>query len=198
VIVKPAKQGGGGPVLNSEKGELARFLENAWPVVAKDREWWRKTFDFCLEARASQALETKLISWNILADRVSSAALKGSDLGSQIHASLNELLGRPESLKALQDVLASICPAWDEERTRSLIGVIKGWNEVPSFPNKVALACTKVGAPATEKAVLNRRHKLVHEGELRVKGEEAIEYLRTLENTVKAILLKLLGHDDGK
>ena len=182
---------------NWDYQNLKRFVEQACKAFVVDRDWWLVTCDLILQARTSKYLEVKLSLLNTLLDRISKRVNSGKKQ-IEIDPLLDGRLIDDDFLKSLHSVLSSLSNKWSEDRTKSICGVIKGWNNSPSFPKQVARACEVLGIQLLDGANLAFRHKLIHEGELDKKlttWDQKAEYLFAIEGIVLLLIVRMINFD---
>jgi hypothetical protein len=194
VLIHPFNRGSGSsPINNYDTGAIRKFLETAYPVYSKDPAWWRVTLPLFLEEQMINVLEIKSSLLSILADRTSTKALKGPKLAAQIDPGLDQIADDKNFRSELNVVLSKLSPQWTENRTGELIKTIKMWNAIPSFPNKIRLACEALKIKPPNPALLKPRHKLLHLGELDVTGDP-VEFWKEFECLVLLMVLTMLGY----
>jgi len=193
IFCRPHSNGGSGPIENYKHGELKGFIETAFPRCEGNAEWWHKTLVLYHEVQMAAMVEVKAVLLYILADRISESLLSGENLGGQIHPDLGETLNKKSFFTELHEVLSRL-DGWDENRTRSVIGVIKSWNARPPLPEKVRLACEKLAVKPPENKLIKPRNRLLHDWELELE-QDLIDYWKELECLVLIMLLVMLGYD---
>lgn len=175
-------------------GVIRRFIEECYPRYVQSRNWFQLTLDMYLQAQLNEFISIKASILNTLLDRIQQH-VNGKAFPPQIDPKLPGRADRKWLPKVLTFILQLLLsPQWDLDRTAALIGTIKDWNSRPSFPRGVELACTKLQIPVPPKKTINRRHKLIHLGELDLRIDKAAEYWGELDLLVLLLILQLLGY----
>lgn len=195
VWLPPFGAGGGeASIINNEKSVLKCFLETAYPALAEKRVWLRPTLDLYLQARLNSFVEVKCTLLNILLDRMAQQLTK--DLNkAQISESIAQVIGDGEFLKGLHEALSKLGDKWTEAHTKSVVQRIKEMNSRPSFASAIIKACRKLSLKEPSSEFLNKRHRLLHEGQLDPADEAMLAYCLELDCLVLLMILRLLGYD---
>lgn len=188
---------GGHTLSNFSDQTFKRFLERAHPIYVKHPDWWHVTLDWFAFAQQTQTIQVTGLIASMLLDRVTKWTLAEYKFPKQIDETLKTDLEpggiERKALEAKLDALlkAEISPKWN--KTSALVDKVRDWNDQPSYPKKIATSFDKVHLPVPAKDVLDNRHTLAHEGELK-SGVDALKYFSDITDVITALLLKLLGY----
>jgi len=194
-----ARDGGNGPIETLSTGSLSAFVTRAGRVVAQDPDWWNRTMELHLQGVLSPIIDVRLTFFYVLLDRISSRVVAVKE-PFQIAADLKEKLDDGEWQARLTALFGELTDNWSEDRTKAIVGTVKGWNATPSFVKRVKLAATTLGLPEPHGQVVKERNLLVHDGNVPSKMPDGIRHLgdfsRAVEALVTAMLLRMLDHED--
>lgn len=187
------------PVLrNWLDGQIKTFLEAAYPVLLQQPKWWHVTLNWFSVAAENSALESSSMIYCMLFDRISSHLLDGFEFPKQISDQLTTCLQnddrRTEMANRLGQLLSEYTANWTNERSKALVDKIEEWNKSPSYPKKIAEAFKTVGLTPPSGKLLKRRHTLMHDGGLKLKPEDALEFLFDLHQHITSLMLSMLGY----
>lgn len=199
-ITLPAKASRFQPLSNQAGREVAIFLEQAYPVFIKDRQWWMFTLHWFALAYESTTVEVSGMIHSMLLDRISSWILDGHEFEKQIGMDLGECLSdsvrRSELSKELNDLMQRFAAKWTPARTEALVGTIKGWNNSPPYKKKIATAFGLIGLKPPPPVVTDARHTLMHTGSLpELDHDYIVNYDREVHLSIVILLLTIFGHD---
>ena len=194
----PQKVAATKPLRNWVDGTLKTYLEAAYPKFQEAESWWAETLNWYSIATEHVALESSSMIFCMLFDRISTRLLKGYKFPKQIGTDLETLLKQKENREGLEAALGEVMKArsegWDDFRSGKLVDQIKLWNDSPSYPKKIAIAFSLVGLKQPGNELLGHRHKLMHEGGLNLKGQEAVKFLLDLNEQILALLFAMLDY----
>lgn len=196
--VQVSTKGVGGHALSNFSDQtIKRFLERAHPIFVQHAEWWRVTLDWFAFAQEAQVIQVTGLIASMLLDRVTKWSLAEYKFPKQIDEQLKTDIepgtaGR-KALEAKLDALlkAEISPKWNQ--TNALVEKIREWNNQPSYPKKIGAFFGQVHLPVPARDVLDNRHTLAHDGELK-SAVDGREYYLAITEVITALLLKLLGY----
>ncbi|MES2737292.1 MAG: hypothetical protein V4672_13295 [Verrucomicrobiota bacterium] len=186
------------PLRNLGDGVVKSYIENAYKVYQKDPQWWAETINWYSLSVENMAVESSSMSYCMLFDRISNHILGDAPVPKQIGQDLADGLAdsvkRVLLTKQLDDLLKSFASSWSEERTIKLIEQIETWNNELSYPNKTATAFRLVGLKPPPKKLLQHRHRLMHDGRLKLQNEKALEFFFDCHQYALVLMLASLGY----
>lgn len=195
----PTKPSRSKPISNSADGALQSYFEQGWPVFQSNASWWRVTLNWFSIAAENAALESSSMIYCMLFDRISTHLLEGFKFPKQISEkltdSLNDKTRREELIRRVGELLGEFTDNWDEHRSKSLVEEIENRNNRPSYPRKVAEAYARVALKPPPAKMLQRRHTLMHDGGLKIEGEEAVEFLCDLHQSILVLILSMFNYN---
>lgn len=187
-------QGGSPLIYNGHTGDLRSFVEQAYPVLKQNREWWMKSLDIFIQARTNSFLEIRSALLNVLLDRIANSHPENKK-GGEIDSSLDAVLARKDFQAEITKLFSSVCPTWTDGHTKRYItSYLANCNQRPSFAAAIQRVCGLNSLSEPRGAFLATRHKLLHEGELNPKDKNVVGYVYELDFLVARLLLRMLGY----
>lgn len=194
LLAFPFDRSGFSAIDNWQPKTLKTFVENAYPIVVADREWWLATLDMFMQVHVNPYLETKAMILNVLADRIA-AKLGGERKEAEIDIQLNAKLKEKQFQTSLHNLLTGLTVQWTTDRTNNLISAIKRWNAQPSFTEGIRRACDAVRLEPPPTKLLRTRHRLLHVGELKPPDMTLVDYWKELEALVLLLVVRMLDYE---
>ena len=199
-ISLPTKASGCQPINNQAGGEITTFLETAYPIFIKDQQWWKFTLHWFALAYENSTVEVSGMIPSMLLDRISSWRVEGHAFEKQIGTDLDECLSDParkaELGKELGETMQRFAKNWNPDRTESLLGVIRGWNNSPSFKKKLSTAFALAGLKPPPPLLTRARNALMHTGSLPdLNHDYIVNYDREVHQSIVVLLLSILNYD---
>lgn len=199
-----SKASGSPPISNNGDGNLQRFFDGAWPVYCEDKTWWRYTIRWFTIACEAHIVEVSGIIFSMLMERISKKVVsKISDLPEwQIGQDLADAMRIKETqeriISSLSDVMRPYAQSWNDERSRSLLNTIKGWNSRGSYKSDILAACSFLKLTPPSGVVTKSRDDLMHAGMLKqdLSGNHTAlsRYDCDVHEIVQVMLLAMFGY----
>jgi hypothetical protein len=187
-------EGGSALIPNSHTGDLRSFVQQAYPIVKQNREWWMKTLDIFIQARTNSFLEVRSALFNVLLDRIANAHPENKK-GGEIDSELDAILARKDFKAEISKLFSSVCGKWTDWHTeRYITSYLTNCNRRPSFATAIQRVCGLNGLSEPRGSFLATRHKLLHEGELNPKDKNVVGYVYELDCLLARLLLRMLGY----
>ena len=178
---------------------IADYIERSYTVYQNDPKWWAETINWYSLAVENIAVESSSMIYCMLFDRVSTYILGDGIVPKQIGEDLAEGLAdegkRNQLIKQIDSLLKCFASSWSEERSINLVNQIRVWNDEFSYPTKARTAFEKLCLEAPSKKFLQRRHRLMHDGNLKLSKEKAISFFFDCHRHVLVLMLACLGYD---
>lgn len=190
---------GSAPIRNWGDGKLRQFVQNAYPIYKEDPTWWRVTLDWLAFAYGSSVIQVTGLICSMLLERIPRFLLRKVAFPAQIDENLGDkigkgTLGRATSAKEVNAFFRGIAKDWKDERGEAILDVVLGWNAEPSYAAKNREAFATLGMQPPSGKILENRHSLAHNGELKSNGLEPSDYFKQVLQVVTAVLLGALGY----
>ena len=185
------------PLPNDGRGRIKKFIETADPIFCADVEWWQETVGWYVESRASSIVQIRGLLSSIILERAANFLFKGQPIPEQIAAGVGKKLDDNEAdLISKLDTLfrVELTAAWLSERSKALIGVLKGWNSSRPFKAKVGEAFKRMRLKPPSSDILKPRDSLAHKGEIDLEDHEFATYHREISDAASSLLLAMLGY----
>ena len=189
----PYRLKGNTPVDNFEKGTIKGFVETAYTVMLRDRDWFSLTLEYFLQATLAPFIDIRSVILNILFDRITDYVL-GATEGFQIDDDLKSKMDSSFA-DSISELFSAITPSWTHDRTQALISQVNLWNAKPSFAKGIKRSCGLLGIPEPDSKLLAVRHKLLHLGELDPKDGDIRNYWIELDWLALSMVLRLFNYD---
>ena len=194
----PSKVAASSPLRNWGDRTLKLYLEGAYPEFEVAETWWSETMNWYSIATEHLALESSSMIFCMLLDRMSSKLLNGHTYAKQIGDDLDRFLEDESNQKKLAGtfggIMKPLSSGWEDYRSNEMVKILKGWNDSPSYGKKISIAFGLVGLKEPSRKMLGHRHKLMHEGGLKLKGEEAVNFLLDLNEQILVLLFAMLNY----
>lgn len=191
-VLEPYNAHGLCPIDNFNSGVLRSFIEPAFCEVIKDLSWWRLTLGYYIGTKSRQFVDVRSIILYMLLDRIANRVLPGN-WGPRF-ARENDALFSDSFASALTGLFSGSIPNWNYVDTNDLLGVVKQWNQSPSYPVKIREACAALDLPAPSRAILAQRHKVLHTGRVDSNSLDMREIWLKADWIVLSMLLRLFGY----
>ncbi|MGJ8678491.1 MAG: hypothetical protein ACSHX0_13335 [Akkermansiaceae bacterium] len=190
------------PIRNWADFRLKSYLEIAYPVFIKDSDWWQLTLNWYSLARTKPAIESSLMIYYMLLERLSTFILKDRNFSKQIGQDLADYLADDNQRVSLQnsitELMKSCTKCWDKYRSKSLVDQVERWNDGLSYPKQIETSFELSGVIAPPKFLLSNRHKLMHQGSLAIKDQDKVLAAYGELNLQVLVLLFSMLNYEGK
>jgi len=176
-------------------GVLRDFLESAYPRLTGKLQVFKKkqreAFDHAIGVYVTSQLSNDIIVRTSLLNMLLDALEDQFEHGHQIDKDLDRRLG--EFDRVLHELLSLLSPNWTRETTNKVVNSIKNLNNRPPFPKAVKSAYRQLGIEGFEDLDFGARHALVHNAVLKLREEDKLPYLDSLDHLAFLMVAKLLG-----
>lgn len=186
--------GKGGDIINIfAHSSISNFISQGFNVYKQDEEWWRITLDYFKEMRLANALESKIVLTCVLLERIAKKFL--SPIKGVIDSSLPEK--KYDILKLFNSKLPEILEHWDEERSKNLFNIIKGWDSSRTLTNSIRDLSKEYKVPKLFKELPALRGALAHNGVLgkNIDVHRAFLAYQELDLFLTILILRKFGYD---